>query len=238
MQEVYLYTQALTAREVTELATGTLPFAHLSPECHCPPSHPVINPDSGGDCIQHPGGNLVSRGTARRINSLAHPPGFINDFGTFNGWISAPGDRQVNITLHLTNSLYELIFVNFRYGSPRPKAVVLETSKDGGVTFRPIQYYADDCMLYFGLPDDGQIVNADDANCITAASMQSPTFSADVRTRLLDPQTRRFDLNTSPELREFLLGSHLRLRLVDFFNESATPLHLYYSILEVTVAAR
>lgn len=110
MQEIYFYTQALTAREVTELVTGSLPFTHLSPECHCPPSHPVIdpNPSSGGECIQHAGRDLVSRGSAQRINPLAHPPGFINDFGTSNGWISSLGDREVNITLHLTNSLYEV----------------------------------------------------------------------------------------------------------------------------------
>lgn len=67
--------------------------------------------------------------------------------------------------------LFQLIFVNFRYGSPRPKAAVLEKSVDGGLTFQPIQYFADDCMLYFDLPDDGSIVNADDVNCITFASM-------------------------------------------------------------------
>ena len=67
---------------------------------------------------------------------------------------------------------------------------------------------------------------------------QLPTFNADVRTSLLNTFIRDFDLNTSPELREFILASHLRLRLIDYFNESTTPLHLYYSILEITVAAR
>lgn len=67
---------------------------------------------------------------------------------------------------------------------------------------------------------------------------QTPTFNADVRTRLLDQEVRPFDLNTSPDLREFILASHLRLRLVDFFVESTTLPHRYYSILEITVAAR
>lgn len=65
----------------------------------------------------------------------------------------------------------QIIFVNIRYGSPRPKAAVMELSRDGGLTFEPIQYYADDCMFYFGLPDNGQIVNADDANCVTSSSV-------------------------------------------------------------------
>lgn len=56
------------------------------------------------------GPDLIDRGHENRINPLAHPPGFINDFGTdsSNGWISAPGDRQANITITLTNSLYEV----------------------------------------------------------------------------------------------------------------------------------
>ena len=65
----------------------------------------------------------------------------------------------------------QVIFVNVRYGSPRPKAAVMELSRDGGLTFDPIQYYTDDCMFYFGLPNNGQIVNADDANCVTTSSV-------------------------------------------------------------------
>ena len=47
----------------------------------------------------------------------------------------------------------------------------MELSRDGGLTFDPIQYYADDCMFYFGLSNDGQIINADDANCVTSSSV-------------------------------------------------------------------
>ena len=64
----------------------------------------------------------------------------------------------------------QLIFINIRFGSPRFKAAVLETSKDNGVTFQPIQYFADDCMAYFSLPDNGQITEANGVNCITSNS--------------------------------------------------------------------
>ena len=69
------------------------------------------------------------------------------------------------------SNIMQLIFINIRYGSPRPRASVWETSRDGGMTFEPVQYYANDCMLYFGLPDDGPIVNADDVNCVTTTSL-------------------------------------------------------------------
>lgn len=93
-----------------ELFEGSFPFNHLSTECHCPPSHPVINLDDETQCIQHTGANYISRGASDRINPLAHPPGFVNDLSITNnnGWISSPGDHQASITLNLTHSLYEV----------------------------------------------------------------------------------------------------------------------------------
>ena len=85
-------------REVVEVATGTFPGVHLSSECRCPPSHPVAE---GSLCVQHVG-TSISRGAANRINSLAHPPGYINDNSFPNNWISAIGERQVNISIDFT----------------------------------------------------------------------------------------------------------------------------------------
>ena len=67
--------------------------------------------------------------------------------------------------------MVQLIFINFRFGSPRFRAAVLETSRDNGVTFEPMQYFADDCMAYFNLPDNGMITEADQVNCITDQSL-------------------------------------------------------------------
>ena len=105
---VILFLSPSLPREVTELVTGNLPFVHLSTECRCPPSHPVINPNNEAFCLQHTGGGLTNRGVTDRINSLAHPAGFINDLASSDGWISTPGVPEVNVTLTLTNSLYEV----------------------------------------------------------------------------------------------------------------------------------
>ena len=91
-------------REVIEVYTGLFPSIHLSSECHCPPSHPLIDTNNLAVCVQHP----PNQGRIDRINPQAHPPSFANDFGTNQGWISAAGDRNVNITFQLTNSLYEV----------------------------------------------------------------------------------------------------------------------------------
>ncbi len=104
-----LYSSALICplREVAEQVTGSLPFVHLSTECHCPPSHPVIDPNGEDTCIQHTG-DLTNRGFIGRLNTFAHPPGFLNDFGATTAWISVPGEQTAAITVNLTQSLYEV----------------------------------------------------------------------------------------------------------------------------------
>ncbi len=90
-----------------ELVNGSLPFLHLSTECHCPPAQPLVDARDPNTCTQHPG-NLPSRGEVERTNSLSHPAGDSNDLSRLTQWISAPGVAGVNITLNLTNSLYEV----------------------------------------------------------------------------------------------------------------------------------
>ncbi len=58
--------------------------------------------------MQHSGASLIRRGTVSRLNPLSHPVGYINDLSRVFQWISAPGVRGVNVTVNLTNSLYEV----------------------------------------------------------------------------------------------------------------------------------
>lgn len=88
--------------------TDSLPFLHLSTECHCPPSHPLANPQNEASCIQHQEGDLTPRGSVGRLNSLSHPVGHINDLSSVFEWISSPGLRNINVTINLTTSLYEV----------------------------------------------------------------------------------------------------------------------------------
>ena len=74
------------------------------------------------------------------------------------------------IVTHVLFISFQVFLVTIQFSSPRPKAAVLETSRDGGLSFSPVQYFADDCMFYFNLPDDGSILAADDVNCVTSIS--------------------------------------------------------------------
>lgn len=53
----------------------------------------------------------------------------------------------------------------------------------------------------------------------------------------MNPQLRNYDLE-APSAREFMLASHLRLRLFDYFNASTTLEHRYYAIQEIAIVAR
>ena len=98
----------LICREVMEVAKGTLPYLHLSTDCRCPPSHPADSPTTEGVCIQNTGTGMPNRGSVLRVNSQSHPAGYLNDLTTTDSWISNIGQAGLNITAHLTNSLYEV----------------------------------------------------------------------------------------------------------------------------------
>lgn len=93
---------------MTEIVTGNLPVLHLSTNCHCPPSHPVVLANSAF-CERHPG--IPASGSVDRINPLAHPVGYINDNSFARSWISATNEPKVNISMKLVDNddlLYEV----------------------------------------------------------------------------------------------------------------------------------
>lgn len=73
--------------------------------------------------------------------------------------------------------IFQLIFVFITYGAPAPKAAVLQKSINGGQSFVPMQYMADDCPSYFGIANDQPLSHPDDVNCITSYSRYCPSFN-------------------------------------------------------------
>ena len=65
---------------------------------------------------------------------------------------------------------------------------------------------------------------------------QSPTNGVTARVRFLDGSRGQLDGNT--ELQNFILSDHIRLRMLDYFTGNTTIQHRYYSISEITIAAR
>ena len=61
-----------------------------------------------------------------------------------------------------------MFYIVIYFGSPRPKAAILEQSMNYGESYVPLQYYADDCMEYFGVANDQ---NLNGVACTTMTSM-------------------------------------------------------------------
>uniref|UniRef100_A0A8B9UKG7 Netrin-G2 n=1 Tax=Anas zonorhyncha TaxID=75864 RepID=A0A8B9UKG7_9AVES len=69
-------------------------------------------------------------------------------------WRRYPEPLLANITLSWNKSieLTDDIVITFEYG--RPTIMMLEKSLDNGRTWHPYQYYADDCMEAFSMPEN------------------------------------------------------------------------------------
>ena len=151
--------------------------------------------------------------------------------------------------------LFQLILIFLRFDSPAPKAAILEKSIDGGKTFLPLQYFASDCMAYFGMENDGALKSNDDVNCITQYSRyliimssfgksinsffcsQTPTSGLTITVRFADG-SRGPLISSNPELQDFILADHVRLQLIDYFTMNTTAEHRYYALRDITVAGR
>ncbi|XP_043832602.1 netrin-4-like isoform X2 [Dromiciops gliroides] len=86
----------------------------------------------------------------------SHPPSSMTDdvFSSPNTWWqSAPGISREEIRLDFETEFY-LTHVIVVFKSPRPAAMILERSQDGGRTWRPYKYFATNCTATFGLQDD------------------------------------------------------------------------------------
>lgn len=122
---LFAISQCLYLREVEELVTNNFPYLHLSSNCHCPPSHPVVSNVNTDRCVQHTGrencvplilyrmptGVATGRGSVIRINTNSHTVGYANDNSYTTSWVSAINQRDANLTISLiegSKSAYEV----------------------------------------------------------------------------------------------------------------------------------
>ena len=92
----------ILSREAYSVFSGSLSFLHLSPDCRCPPSHPVVPPLAPSTCTQHTG-LVTDRGSVVRLNANAHTPSFSNDNDTNSFWKSQNTRKMVNVTYVLSD---------------------------------------------------------------------------------------------------------------------------------------
>ena len=65
-------------------------------------------------------------------------------------WQSSLGHEMVTLEINLEALFYFTHFI-MTFKSPRPLSLLVEVSQDFGTTFKPYQYFADNCFTRFGL---------------------------------------------------------------------------------------
>ena len=63
---------------------------------------------------------------------------------------------------------------------------MIERSRDFGMTYEPYQYYSDDCMGDFGLPDQSSILTVDEVICTSDYTSIDPLTDGEVGKKIAD----------------------------------------------------
>lgn len=115
------------------------------------------------------------------VPSLAHPSAAMSD-SSFryrdSWWQSAEGVKEETLRVDLeTEFLFTHLILVFR--SPRPAAMVLERSQDGGHTWKTLMHFARDCEAVFGLAE-GSPNGESGATCTSKYSGAFPCSRGEV----------------------------------------------------------
>uniref|UniRef100_UPI00398E76A6 laminin subunit beta-3-like n=1 Tax=Pristiophorus japonicus TaxID=55135 RepID=UPI00398E76A6 len=85
--------------------------------------------------------------------------------GALRSWWQSENDQdQVSIQLDMDGK-FQLSDLFLTFKSPRPAAMMVERSTDFGQTWKPYQYFADDCAASFPQIQTGQPRSFDDVRC-------------------------------------------------------------------------
>ena len=156
---------------VSRVFTSTSTCGTAGPEEYCR----LINPsNSSEECFTCDASNPAN----------AHGAEFLSDMDSSSlssrtWWQSSNAVENVNLTLDL-GSLFFFTHLIVTFRSPRPAALVIERSRDFGQTYTPYQYYSENCMRDFGLPDRSSIRSVEEVICTSEYSSIQPFTNAEV----------------------------------------------------------
>ena len=115
----------------------------------------------------------------------SHPARFLTDLDSSvmtdrTWWQSVNGVNNVTLELEL-EAMFFFTHLIIMFRSPKPAAAVIERSRDFGTTYEPYQYYSDDCMKDFGIPDQSSVRTVDEVICTSEYSSIEPLTNGEVR---------------------------------------------------------
>lgn len=69
---------------------------------------------------------------------------------------------------------FQVFYILLTFYGPLPGALAIERSADGGNTFQPWQYFAEDCVASFQQQNNGPLSEPDSVNCIQYVKLVNP----------------------------------------------------------------
>eukprot|EP00794_Sanderia_malayensis_P020024 gene20024-21985_t len=242
IQDAKYFTRALSNREVIEAMNGTLPAVYGYSYCRCPPSHPRLSLKNPFFCIEN-GVTSVDK-NLRRLRSTSHPAEYLVDEAIVNFWVSKIVENAT-IEVDLVYHNLQIYYVQIMFYGPPAKGIKIERSRDGGRTYTPWQYYAQDCPSMFGLANNGQLTAPDSVNCLQIVGPVKPDFEPfSFQTNEAGPlgtpqrpigEAGCSDFHCSPKLLEFVKATNVR---VSFYQHMLVrnPAHQYSGVRKFLVA--
>ena len=188
-------------------------------------------------------------------NSTNHTAGFMIDHGegystsNFKTWWQSQNWYEwsqyhsqqplpINITISFNKS-YVLtgdIRVTFKFA--KPAQMVMEKSTDFGLTWTPLQYFADNCKRDYGM-------KASELNCSTSGALCTEKYSDHNGGPLYFSYLNCYSTETfwNTEIQKVIEATDLKLRLefpanVGFFNSQQDQQRYFYAISDVQIYGR
>ncbi|KAK3603067.1 hypothetical protein CHS0354_015760 [Potamilus streckersoni] len=149
--------------EIAEDYSGVLPKLRVQSSCRCPSAYPRVSPLKAHYCIK----NGVPDNTENdllRLNPESHPLEYVNDGDSNSIWISN-FLNQANVIIDLGDE-FQVFYVVIQFYSPFPKAVKIERLMGTSLIWDTWQMYAEDCMTYFSVSNDGPLPTSASVNCL------------------------------------------------------------------------
>ncbi|GFO33198.1 netrin-1 [Plakobranchus ocellatus] len=154
-----------------------------------------------------------------------------------------------NVTLTLSlGKKYELTYVSLEFCSARPDSMAIYKSDDFGKTWKPFQYYSNDCRAMYNKSATGVVTKANEqeALCTEAFSQVDPLSGARVAFSTLEGRPSSANFDKSPALQDWMTATDIKLvfnklnTLGDERRSSDDSAHnsYYYSLSDFAVGGR
>ena len=165
------------------------------------------------------------------VEGQGHPPSFMTDAHDLEEknitfWLTFRSSAVVTFPL---SKKFQISRVAVSFFSSQPESYSIYKSTDYGETFAPFQYFSLSCEATYGVAESSDVAVGEEDVALCSSDWAGGTSGGETIFRPLD--NRPSDLADSVQLQEWVLATHIQLRL----DRPATAAE-FYAVSEVQVS--